>query len=128
MVYVNNKQGDKNLFITRLCELTKKHQLSAEKILPLISVFGEPLESVRGGFSHMPDLDFRWEREWRYGSKDGSFQFERSDVLLGLCPIGSVAPLEKQFSPLKFIDPRMNMDFVYEKFEDALDRWYEDHE
>jgi Putative abortive phage resistance protein AbiGi, antitoxin len=70
-------------------------------LLPFINIFGKK----QGGGRH----DFYWEREWRVV---GAVQFNKKDVVVGLCPADRVAEFEKEFKNIRFISPRWGLDAI----------------
>jgi len=63
--------------VSELCKLREYDVEAAKQILPLISVFGKKLRASG-------EIDFLWEREWRYPSVYGDLQFDENDVFVGL--------------------------------------------
>jgi hypothetical protein len=57
-------------------------------------------------------VDFSWEREWRIV---GDFQFELSDVFLGLCPETRIEEFEDAFSDIAWVSPRWGRDRIISK-------------
>jgi hypothetical protein len=57
-------------------------------------------------------VDFSWEREWRIV---GDFQFELSDVFLGLCPQTRIEEFEDAFSDIAWVSPRWGRDQIISK-------------
>lgn len=106
--YINNLTGDKDGLVEALCRLIRGHQIEAAQILPYIAVFGRKL-NPKGGTPQTGKVDFTWEREWRYASKDECFKFEKNDVFVGLCPHDEISAFEKTIRWLRFIDPVRNM-------------------
>jgi len=106
--YLNNERNNKLSVIRALCRLIEIEPESAKQILPLISSFGKKLRSLG-------DIDFLWEREWRYPSKEGDLQFNESDVFVGICPHGEIDQFEKLFPSVQFVDCRRNMKWYASK-------------
>lgn len=105
--YLNNMLDDKNDLVLALCSLINSNPLEAKQILPYISVFGQHLKP--NGATHTPGtINFMWEREWRYASISNKFQFDLTDVFIGLCPDDEINHFETLFPDLMFIDPRRN--------------------
>ena len=121
VVYLNNFNADKIDLVKALCSLITTSSPSAEQILPYVSVFGKKLLPVAGTGIH-EDIDFTWEREWRFASSTQSFEFEFDDVFIGLCPHDEITTFEQEFPPLLFIDPMRNMKWYAEKLVDARQR------
>jgi hypothetical protein len=112
--YINNLAGDKDGLVEVLCGLIRRHRVEAAQILPYIAVFGRKL-NPKGGTPRGGKIDFTWEREWRYTSKDENFRFDKTDVFVGLCPHDEIQTFEKTIRWLKFIDPVRNMKWYAEK-------------
>ncbi|HKX05626.1 MAG TPA: abortive infection system antitoxin AbiGi family protein [Methylomirabilota bacterium] len=87
-----------SLLCTRLERRTALRR-DVAPLLPLIETFGP------GYFNPNRLVDFHWEREWRVSR---NLVFRRRDVLLGLCDERDISPMERQFRPLRFIDPCSN--------------------
>ena len=116
--YINNTNGDKDKVVEALCNLSKSDPGKASKILPFISFFGKKLRP----YNKTPqegEMDFTWEREWRYSNFKGYFQFDKSDVFIGLCPHDRIKWFESHFDWLKFVDPRRNLAQYAERLESA---------
>lgn len=113
-IYINNKKGDKDKVIRALCSLINSHPEEASEILPLVAVFGRFFRPVVGP-SKDKEVDFSWEREWRFVSKEHEFKFENNDVFIGLCPHNEIRHFEETFDWLKFIDPTRNIKWYAEK-------------
>jgi hypothetical protein len=114
VVYINNMNGDKDHVVRALCSLIHSDSQAAMQILPLIAIFGRYLKPV-GGTYHEGDVDFTWEREWRFVSGDHKFKFDREDVFVGLCPHDEISFFESKFDWLSFIDPMRNVKWYAEK-------------
>lgn len=114
VIYINNKKGDKNEAIRALCTLIDTHPEEASEILPLVAVFGKYFRPVVGR-ARGDEIDFTWEREWRYTSKLQKFTFDQSDVFIGLCPNDEIKAFENKFKWLKFVDPMRNMKWYADK-------------
>jgi hypothetical protein len=113
--YFNNIQGETGRIFSALCSLINTNPGEAAQILPFVSFFGQ-LISPEGakGFSS-PPIDFTWEREWRYASEKGFFEFTEEDIFVGLCPQDEIPNFESSFPPIEFIDPIRNMKWYAEK-------------
>ncbi len=114
VIYFNNVKGDKDEVVQALCTLLDSHPRQAASILPFVSFFGRLLTPL-GGSSRTDEMDFTWEREWRYVSKRKHFKFKKSDVFVGLCPHSKIEDFESRFDWLQFIDPRRNMKWYADK-------------
>jgi hypothetical protein len=101
VVYLNNETGDVRPLLATLFRLKDVPEV-AQRLLPLISTFGQKV--CAGG-----QMDFTWEREWRYPAGLGPLTFSFDDVFCGLCPHEQIADFELRYWPLKFIDPLRNM-------------------
>ena len=121
VVYINNMKGDKDEMIRALCSLIESNTPAAKKILPYIAVFGKKLDPM-GGTPQSGSIDFIWEREWRYASRNNELRFREGDVFIGLCPDDEIDYFKEQFPWLDFIDPRRNMKWYSEKLVDARHR------
>lgn len=109
--YLNNKMGDKDGVLRVLCSLGESNKTKEEskKILPLIAFFGKHITPPNARAPKNGEHDFLWEREWRYPYICGNLVFTEEDVFVGLCPHEEIGQFEKQFSPIKFVDPIRNM-------------------
>ncbi len=108
VIYINNTLGDKDKVVESLCKLIKRDPVAAQEILPYVSFFGRKLRPYNKTRRH-GEMDFTWEREWRYASANGYFDFDESDLFMGLCPHSLVGWFEERFEWLPFIDPRMKL-------------------
>lgn len=114
-IYLNNYEGDKDLLVQLLFLLVDTAPDVAERILPLLTVFGRYI-TAPGAQQQTGELDFLWEREWRYRGAKGDFAFDRTqDVFMGLCPHEEIAAFESRFDGLPFIDPSRNMKWYAKK-------------
>jgi len=120
--YINNMNGDKDQVVRALCKLMNRNRAQAAQILPYVAIFGKKLAPMGATMPGDGEVDFTWEREWRYASNDRCFRFDEADVFIGLCPDEDITELEETFQPLKFIDPRRNMKWYAEKLVDARQR------
>lgn len=116
VLYLNNEQNDKTEVIEALLPLMADAPEVAKEILPLIATFGKGLVADY-------DIDFRWEREWRYPSVKGDFEFEEDDVFVGLCPHKWKDDFEELFPGVRFVDCRRNMKYYAKELVDAKDRF-----
>lgn len=107
-----------------LCSLIDDHPKEAAKILPLIAIFGRLIipAGVDPETMDYKEIDFTWEREWRYACGIGPFIFSEEDVFVGLCPHAEIRDFEQRFGWLKFIDPYRNIKWYSEKLLDAKQR------
>jgi hypothetical protein len=110
--YLNNELDDQMAVMESLCKLIDRDSRAAERILPLISSFGEKLISTGR-------VDFFWEREWRYPSVLGNLAFSPEDVFVGICPDEEIDDFEREFSDIKFVDCRRNMKWYATKLVEA---------
>jgi hypothetical protein len=109
VMYLNNERGDADQVVRALFGLIDSNPGAAERLLPLITVFG--LKLWPPGAAHRPAgrVDFLWEREWRYPAFQGAFEFTSADTFCGLCPHEEIDVFEAAFAPVRFIDPRRTM-------------------
>ena len=124
VLYLNNLRGDKNDVVEALCSLIGERPEAASKILPLISFFGRFLTPRVGKAPQREtnEMDFTWEREWRYASDKACFNFDEQDIFIGLCPDAEIHEFEKHFEWLSFVDPKRNMKWYAEKLLGATER------
>lgn len=119
--YINNIKGDKRGLLEALCSLIRTAPDAAARVLPLISIFGEkitpPGASTIGG-----QVDFRWEREWRYVPINGPFKLVQDEIFMGLCPHDEIDEFEELWPPLEFIDPSKNIKWYATKLINARQR------
>lgn len=116
VLYLNNEEKDKIDVVVALCQLIVNAPESAEQILPLISTFGKKL------FDSTKNIDFLWEREWRYPSVKGDLEFNDKDVFMGICPDDEIPHFEILFPKVKFVDCRRNMKWYAKKLIEARKR------
>jgi hypothetical protein len=111
VLYLNNTRGDQDDVNRALCTLISSAPTAARKLLPLFSFFGKKLQPQWEGAPQASDgdIDFLWEREWRYPVAGGHFKFTYEDIFVGLCPDGDIADLESSFPGLPFVDPTRPM-------------------
>lgn len=120
VLYLNNFQRDKDAVLRALCSLIEASPKDAEQILPLVAIFGE---KAQGGITvPVGQIDFRWEREWRYVSAKGPYHLVNEEIFMGLCPHDEIDQFEANFPPLGFIDPRRNMKWYADKLIAARQR------
>lgn len=132
--YINNINGNKQNILEKVVQtLIKNNPDQAYKILPFITIFGKGFKrksSQQKSSQKDVEVDFRWEREWRYVSDDFEFEFNEKDVFIGLCPKDDIKYFEKKFGdqykidekPLHFIDPLMNPRYFATKLVEARQR------
>ncbi len=128
VLYLNNILGDKDTMVRTLCDLKDTNLAVATKLLPMISIFGKKLTPAPST-PHVDgekyrDIDFLWEREWRYPYSEGPLRFNREDIFIGLCPDDEIRDFEKlaedsELKKLKFVDPRRNMKYYANKLIDS---------
>ena len=121
-LYLNNTQGEKDAIVRGLDKLIDTNREVAESILPLIAIFGKQLQSVYSSVPPNKEIDFRWEREWRYPASAGDFGFAEDDVFVGLCPHEEIDDFESRWQGIKFIDPTRNVKWYASKLIDARQR------
>ena len=111
VLYINNWDDHAKFILDELATLmTQSSQFShaLERLFPLFSVFGKRIYPPKKDQSpHLSaNIDFSWEREWRYPYKFGHFMFsEEDDLFCGLCPHDEISFFKGQFPKLNFIDP-----------------------
>jgi hypothetical protein len=88
--------------------------IQAAQILPYVAVSDRKL-NPKGGTPQAGDVDFTWEREWRYASKDELLNFDKTDVFVRLCPHDDIPTFEEAIRWLKFIDSVRNKKWYAEK-------------
>ncbi len=115
-------QGDKDAIVRGLDKLIDTNREVAESILPLIAVFGKQLQSVYSNVARNREIDFRWEREWRYPASAGDFEFTEGDVFVGLCQHEEIDEFESRWQGIKFIDPTRNVKWYASKLIAARQR------
>lgn len=121
-VYINNEAAAMDAVIYSLFSLKDTHPAAAEKLLPLVAVFGQKIQP-HGSPARPPGrVDFVWEREWRYPAALGPFDFTFEDVFCGLSPHEDVEYFEAQYQPLRFIDPRRNMKWYAQSLIESIQR------
>jgi len=122
VLYINNEKEDKDPLFQALFSLIQSHSEEAAEILPLISVFGKKIKSPNTTPGASGDVDFQWEREWRYPSIKGDMSFCIQDIFIGLCPHDEIDYFENKLSSIDFIDPTRNMKWYATKLIDARKR------
>lgn len=109
VLYINNEAGTADQVFYGLFTLIASQPLAAERLLPLVSVFGLKVWPPGAPARPAGRVDFTWEREWRHPAGLGAFPFTWDDVFCGLCPHDEIAHFELMYPPIRFIDPRRNM-------------------
>lgn len=105
----NNTKRNGDTIVRAMFSLIGSHEEAAAKLLPLISVFGTKLTTPGVSWWASTNVDFRWEREWRYPSCDGPLTFDDDDVFVGICPHAEIDTFEALMPTIGFIDPTRNM-------------------
>ena len=121
VLYLNNECGDQDPVVRALFGLIETDPEAAEKLLPLVSVFGKKLQPP-GARPQEGTLDFIWEREWRFPAASGTLDFSETDVFIGLCPEDNISYFERLLPGIGFVDPRMNMKWHATKLIEARQR------
>lgn len=121
VLYLNNEQGDKGVVAQALFSLIERAPAAAEKLLPLIAVFGNKLTPPDAA-KQTGRTDWRWEREWRLPAASGPLKFDANDIFIGLCPEEEIDEFERLLPTVGFIDPRRNMKWYAKKLIDARQR------
>ena len=119
--YVNNETGHGDSIVRALATLIRTNAPIAAKILPMVSVFGRQL-TAPGAAQRDRQVDFRWEREWRYPSGNDPLTFGAADVFIGICPHDEIAEFERLLPSVGFIDPIRNMKWYATKLIAARQR------
>lgn len=122
VLYINNESSNKDQVFQALCSLIQNHRDEAKQILPLLSVFGKKITPPGARNQQIDDVDFLWEREWRYPSVLGDLTFATNDVFVGLCPDDEIDAFEGQYPSIDFIDPKVNPKWYAKKLIDARRR------
>jgi hypothetical protein len=122
VLYINNEQADNDAVFQALCALAANHREAAERLLPLVSVFGQKVQLPGAPDRPAGRVDFRWEREWRFPFVRGDLVFIEEDVFVGLCPDGEIVDFEARFQNVDFIDPTRNMKWYATKLIRARQR------
>lgn len=120
-LYINNLKGNKKELFYALCSMIEDNVEIAAKFLPLISVFGNKIQSP-GSDEPKGSVDFLWEREWRYPYAEGSLSFKNEDIFIGLCEHKYIDEFESKFEPIKFVDPTRNMKWYATKLIESRQR------
>lgn len=122
VIYINNESGDKSEVVQALASLRESHPAAARQLLPLIAVFGKKLQPVGAGIAVYGQVDFSWEREWRFPEALGMFEFSVEDIFVGLCPHAEIQFFEDILPPIGFIDPTRNVKWYATKLVEARQR------
>jgi hypothetical protein len=109
VLYLNNETGAADAVFYGLFTLIAAQPAAAERVLPLVSVFGQKVRPPGAAARPPGRVDFSWEREWRHPATLGALTFNWEDVFCGLCPHSEINHFEFAYPPVKFIDPRRNM-------------------
>ena len=109
VIYLNNERADADPIVQAIFSLRFTAPGPAERLLPLVAVFGHKFHPPGALDRPTGHVDFSWEREWRYPASRGPFAFRLDDVFCGLCPQERIAHFEATYQPLRFIDPRRSM-------------------
>ncbi|USX25254.1 hypothetical protein NHH73_21985 [Oxalobacteraceae bacterium OTU3CINTB1] len=115
VMYLNNETGDKNDVAQALFSLTSTHGAAAAKLLPLLSVFGQKIQSPYAANAPQGRVDFRWEREWRQPHDKGGVSFDDGDLFVGLCPHDEIGHFENLLPNVRFVDPLRPMKWYASK-------------
>lgn len=121
VIYINNYLADKNPVIQSLCSLKDQFPEAAALLLPLISVMGKKF-TPPGGNPSDDEVDFYWEREWRYVANRGDYPIKNEEIFVGLCPDSEISDFESAFQGIEFIDPMRNMKWYASKLIKARQR------
>lgn len=121
VLYLNNALGTQDSVVQSLFSLTAQFPEAAERLLPLVSVFGRKIQPPRAPVQE-GEIDFSWEREWRLPSVSTPLAFTEGDVFVGLCPDEVIPQFETLFPGIGFIDPRRNMKWYASKLISARHR------
>jgi hypothetical protein len=108
-IYLNNAAGAADDLVAALFSLKETHAEAARRLLPLVTAFGLKIRPPNVADRVPGQVDFYWEREWRYPADLGPFTFGNEDVFCGLCPHEHIEEFEDRYRPIKFIDPRRNI-------------------
>jgi hypothetical protein len=133
VLYINNINRDKQEIFIEFCSTLIDHIPDVGKqILPLIAIFGDKIQPPHARVAPPGEVDFRWEREWRYPYCLGPFIFDARDIFVGLCPDDEIEHFEEcineSFSlegdaKIGFVDPTMNMKWYASKLIKARERF-----
>lgn len=121
VMYLNNVDGRMNDAVRAMLYLKKVNEEAAAKILPLISFFGQHITGPDRSNSSS-EMDFSWEREWRYPASEGPFEFDEDDIFVGICPHEEIDEFESELDDVGFIDPMRPMEWYAPKLIEARKR------
>jgi hypothetical protein len=102
VLYVNNTANDRQDVFRALFEMCCPGQTpwmreAAKRLVPLVAVFGNPVANpVRQ--APVAQVDFTWEREWRFPFVFGDLAIEPRSVFIGLCQDNYIAQFESEFN------------------------------
>jgi hypothetical protein len=122
VIYLNNETGDKDKVAQALFSLIDSHAGAAAKLLPLMSVFGQKIQSPFSANRPKGRVDFRWEREWRQPCAKEGVSFDDDDVFIGLCPHEEIKHFEEAYPSIRFVDPLRPMKWYASKLIDMRQR------
>jgi len=122
VLYINNKNGDKDPIFVALGSLASSHRDEALELLPLFAVYGKKIKGVGAGHHSPGKNEFIWEREWRYPYVKGDLEFNEDDVFIGLCPNEHIDAYEELWPEIPFVDPTRNMKWYANKLIDSRKR------
>jgi hypothetical protein len=124
VVYLNNYDGSVDDVVGAICSLTQTDEthLEAALLLPLIAVFGQKIQPPGVGNRPGGEVDFTWEREWRFPAIRGHLKFGAGDVFVGVCPHDEIEEFERLLPGVDFVDPRRNMKWYASKLIEARQR------
>ena len=122
VLYLNNEMNDQTSVVSSLFEMVENAPIVAQRLLPLVSAFGNRIQPVTAHTPQRGRTDFIWEREWRYPYIRGPLCFEQSDIFVGLCPHDEIDFFENAFPDIGFVDARRNMKWYATKLIDARQR------
>lgn len=119
--YINNYGVDRTDVLKQFCECIITNPGAAREILPLMASMGKKLNVGGGG----AEIDFSWEREWRYPAFKGHFDIVHDDVFIGLCPDNEIGEFEALYfatygERVVFIDPRRNIKYYADKLTSSM--------
>lgn len=125
--YLNNERGDMGDALEALFQLKDSYPQVASRLLPMVSLFGKKVKAKFAKEDPTGELDWRWEREWRYPSCEGELSFASADVFIGLCPHDEIDEMEATASKVglngvQFVDPHRNMKWYATKLIQARQR------
>jgi len=122
VLYINNKNADKDPVFAAIASLAESHPEEALELLPLFAVYGKKLKGVGAGHRSSGKNEFIWEREWRYPYVKGNLEFTKDDVFIGLCCHDDIEDYEELWPEIPFVDPTRNMKWYANKLLDSRKR------